>query len=226
MGKTVLVPVVIPVTSSAPSACSPALPPVSVRRGSPVLARTAAVYRPSSGPLAVDGEPPVHLRGEPVSEGVRGQRPVLQSRARACRLMGAKRPSDSVLVQASQVSSMTVPLKMWLQPSGAGGKLPGHGAGVPNQGEHFGVGVCHQIAAVQGASVDGAAEVPAVGLRLAVGVAAELRDGAREQVAPSQGRPRQDAPQLPRNRDAVADHLGVAWWRWAGKYLESLCVRV
>ena len=35
------------------SARSPALPPVSVRRGSPVLARTAAVYRPSSGPLGV-----------------------------------------------------------------------------------------------------------------------------------------------------------------------------
>ena len=80
-------------------------------------------------------------------------------------------------------------------------QLPGRGAGVP--GARVGVG--HQVA--------GAGQVAPVRLRLGVGVAAELGDGAGEQVAPGQGRPGQDAPDLFRDGDAVADQgedLGVA----------------
>ena len=46
-------PVVTPVISTAPSARKPAVPPVRVSSESPILARTAAVYRPSSDPLGV-----------------------------------------------------------------------------------------------------------------------------------------------------------------------------
>ena len=58
-------------------------------------------------------------------------------------------------------------------------QLPWHGARIPDDGEDFAgarVGVSHQIAPVQG--VAGAAEVPAIGLRLAKGITAELGYGS------------------------------------------------
>ena len=62
-------------------------------------------------------------------------------------------------------------------------QLPWHGARIPDDGEDFAgarVGVSHQIAPVQGACVAGAAEVPAIGLRLAIGlgITAELGYGS------------------------------------------------
>ena len=91
----------------------------------------------------------------------------------------AKRPSASVLLQALPVSSVTCGSK------GRSGEdasqLFGHGVGVANYCEHFaGAGVCvgDQVAPVQGACVACAAEIPAIGLRLAISIAAELCYGS------------------------------------------------
>ena len=60
-------------------------------------------------------------------------------------------------------------------------QLPGHGAGVSDDGEDLagaGVGVGDQVAPVQCRGVTRGAEVPAIGLRLAISIAAELCYGS------------------------------------------------
>ena len=108
----------------------------------------------------------------------------------------------------------------------------GRGAGVPDDGEDLAgarVGIHYQVAPVQSGRVAGAAQVAPVGLGLRVSIAAELGDGAGEQVAPDQGRPGQDAPDLPRDGHAVADqneHLGVAGVRVVWEVPAGFWVRV
>ena len=60
-------------------------------------------------------------------------------------------------------------------------QLPWHSARILDDGEDFAgarVRVSHQIAPIRGACVAGAAEVPAIGLRLAFGITAELGHGS------------------------------------------------